>query len=117
MLRQENAFYAHAKNACYLCGQPHDVCDTEVSIDYEGVLAICRGCVADMAHTMGFALDDRSVEIDGLRTELAEVAERATFAETLLDELESAAIQIRAARAKKDRARKAAAKAEATVAA
>ena len=106
MLRQENAITAHAKESCYLCGTAHDVCDTEVTIDYEGVLAICRGCTATMATTMGFALDDRSAEIDGLRAELHEVTERATFAESMLDELESAAIQIRAARAKKHRARK-----------
>lgn len=108
MLRQQNAITAHARESCYTCGQTHDVCDTEVTIDYEGILALCRGCVATMAVTMGFALDDRSAEIDSLRAELHEVTERTTFSESLLDELESAAIQIRAARSKKDRARKAA---------
>lgn len=60
MLRiQQGIPSVHAKGgACYICGNPSDLVDTEVSIDYEGVLAICRGCAWDVAQSAGFRLED-----------------------------------------------------------
>jgi hypothetical protein len=71
MQRMENAEYFHAKQACYLCGQPHDVVDTEIQIVGEGVLCICHGCIADLARTSRFDLTDRRDEIDQLQADLA----------------------------------------------
>lgn len=67
MERVENAEYFHAKQSCYLCLNNHDVVDTSIIVEGEGVLAICRSCIADLARTAGFSLDDRTKEIEGLR--------------------------------------------------
>jgi hypothetical protein len=73
MIRVDSALAnVHAKNGCYLCGNPNRLIDTEVSVDYEGVLAICEGCVKDLAQTAGFNLEIRSEEVEGLRTDLAD---------------------------------------------
>lgn len=68
MERVENAEYFHAKQSCYLCLNNHDVVDTSIIVEGEGVLAICRSCIADLARTAGFDLDDRSKEIQELRS-------------------------------------------------
>lgn len=81
MQRLENANYAFAKQACYICGQPHDVVDTEAFVEGEGALCICRGCVADMAQTAGFILESRSAQIADLEERLVDANKRANLAE------------------------------------
>jgi hypothetical protein len=49
--------YYHAKQSCYLCGQTSNLVDTEVQIEGEGVLGICKGCVHDMAVVAGWEPD------------------------------------------------------------
>lgn len=44
--------YHHAEHACYLCGRADHLVDTEKSIEGEGVLAICEGCVVDMVNVL-----------------------------------------------------------------
>jgi hypothetical protein len=72
MDRVNAAQYYHAKQACYLCHNNHDVVDTSIIIEGEGVLCICRNCIGDMAHTAGFALSDREQELADLKVELEE---------------------------------------------
>lgn len=71
MIRVDHAIVSvHAKASCYLCGATNDLVDTGVSIDYEGVLAICRACVRDMALTGGFAVGVDQQQLDDLKEEL-----------------------------------------------
>lgn len=83
MLRIDNAISGvHAKGACYLCHSGHDLVDTEVTIDYEGVLAICRACVHDMAMTAGWDLQITTKEVDAL---ISSKAESDYIADSVLD--------------------------------
>lgn len=86
-----NAGFQHARQSCYLCLEPHDGVDTEVQIDYEGVLFICKGCCRALALTAGFTVDkDRQPEIDKLQAELDDAAEARNTAEYIVIELERA---------------------------
>lgn len=51
--RLTEASYVHAKMACYLCNRPDDVVDTGMSIEGEGVLALCVRCIHDLAFEAG----------------------------------------------------------------
>lgn len=53
LTRLTEASYMHAKMACYLCNRPDDVVDTGMSIEGEGVLALCVRCVHDLAFEAG----------------------------------------------------------------
>ena len=79
----------HAKGgACYICGNPADLVDTEVSIDYEGVLAICHGCAWDIAQTAGFRMEDeeRQRYVQQLEDRLGhEVTQRIEAEEVITD--------------------------------
>jgi transcription elongation factor Elf1 len=66
----QSAQYFHARQACYTCLNPNDVVDTGVQIEGEGELAICRSCIADLARTAGFDLDDRSKDIKKLEMQV-----------------------------------------------
>lgn len=94
MQRTENAGYQHARQACYLCLDPHDGVDTEVQIDYEGVLFLCRSCIGQLALTAGFVVDvDRSEEIADLARQLDQAIEARNAAEYIVIELERHAKQ------------------------
>lgn len=81
MERVQNAAYYHARQACYTCLNPNDLVDTSIQIDGEGVLAICKSCVADMARTAGFVLSDNYAEVERLKAEVEIQTERAEAAE------------------------------------
>lgn len=66
MIRSDSANGAHIGQACLLCRNPNDIIDTEVSIPYEGVLAICTRCVRDMALCAGYDLERTSADWDAL---------------------------------------------------
>lgn len=73
MLRIDNAIAnVHAKAACYLCLRGSNLVDTEVTIEYEGVLAICTACVHDMAMVAGWDVDITHDEIAKYQDDLAE---------------------------------------------
>lgn len=57
MMLLDNAMYVHAKESCYLCGNPNCIVDTEVPIEGEGVLAICVRCIRDLAQTAHMNVD------------------------------------------------------------
>lgn len=83
-----NAGYQHARQSCYLCLQPHDGVDTEVQIDYEGVLFLCKGCCRALALTAGFLVnEDQTDKVDALKESLAFQTERADLAESELAQL------------------------------
>jgi len=89
MQRVENAIYVHARQSCYLCLNPHDGVDTEVQIDFEGVLFLCRGCIHSLALTAGFVVDDdRTEEIAALTAALDESRQAQNDAEHIVIELE-----------------------------
>lgn len=96
MERIENAEYFHAKQSCYLCLNNHDVVDTSIIVEGEGVLCICRSCIADLARTAGFDLDDRSAEIKKLELQLSrakgDVAHYKAFRDAVLAEATTAKV-------------------------
>jgi len=95
MQKIENAEYFHARQACYLCLQPHDCVDTEVQIEGEGVLALCRNCIGTLAETAGFELRDQQDTIDRLREELRLALERETIAKDEAGEMAKAYMDAR----------------------
>lgn len=95
MQRFENAEYFHAKQACYLCHQPHNVVDTEIQIEGEGVLCICRGCIGALAQTAGFDLTDRREEIERLRARADRAEGRLLIAERALEGVKQASAKLK----------------------
>jgi hypothetical protein len=92
MFKAENAGFHNARQACYVCLQPHDGVDTEVTIDYEGVLFICKSCIKAMAETAGLTVDeDRRPEIERLNAQLADAKQAQLDAEAIVIELERSA--------------------------
>lgn len=92
MFRVDNAIDGvHAKQGCYICGNPNNLIDTETHIDYEGVLAVCRGCVHDMAQTAGFLVDVSVDEWDKLASRLAETEKERNSIERAFAEVYSEA--------------------------
>jgi hypothetical protein len=85
MLYVGNSYYLHAKEGCYVCGRGDSLVDTEVPIIGEGVLAICKGCIVDMARTAGVDVDPsgRIAELERER-DAARIAGEA-FADQLAD--------------------------------
>ena len=73
MIRVDNALSIHAKQGCYVCNNPNNLVDTEVSIPYEGVLAICVGCAKDLAQTAGWDLEVQADEVVALRQSVTEL--------------------------------------------
>jgi len=61
----------HAKASCYLCGRTDSLANTEVQIEGEGILAICRVCVTDAALVLGLTFNETAVS--ELRAELQRV--------------------------------------------
>lgn len=93
-----DAAYFHAGEACYLCkSQTAGLVDTEVQIDYEGVIAVCPGCLLDMVQVAGFRVEDRA-EVERLRVELEEHKAARIEAEMVLAELANAAEKVQARR-------------------
>jgi ribosomal protein S14 len=87
-MQSGNADYYHARQSCYVCLNPHDGVDTEVQIDYEGVLFLCRNCVREMAVFLGFDVDNsRQGEIDSLKAKIAELDALAEDRETTISAL------------------------------
>lgn len=73
-MQRGNAEYYHARQSCYLCLNPHDGVDTEVQIDYEGVLFLCKNCVREMCVFLGFDVDDSHAdEIAALKAKIEEL--------------------------------------------
>ena len=66
MLHIEHAEYHHAQMRCYLCPNVDDLVDTQVSIEGEGILAICRHCVGEMIQVLDITpqADDLEVMTD-----------------------------------------------------
>ena len=52
-----------ANGGCYLCGSVNGLVSTEKIIEGEGLLAICSGCINDLAVTAGYVVNGRD-EID-----------------------------------------------------
>lgn len=52
-----------AKGGCYLCTNPNDVVVTDASIEGEGSLVLCSGCIFDLAR-LARAGRARKVRID-----------------------------------------------------
>lgn len=109
-MQRSNAGYQHARQACYLCLNPEDGVDTEVQIDYEGVLFLCKGCVRTMAEFLGFKIDvDRQPEIEALQEALDEANQVAADAEYIVIELQRHSKELHKRRMERVRAGKKAA--------
>lgn len=62
----------HASDACYLCHNPNNLVDTEVTIPYEGVIAICTNCARSVAMTAGWDLEHTAEQWETLTSNEAE---------------------------------------------
>lgn len=92
MIRVDSAIQGvHAKQGCYLCGQVNRLVDTEVSIPYEGILAICTGCAKDLAHAAGWDLEVAAEEVTRLREAEGRLRTERDSAEKALSEIYSEA--------------------------
>jgi len=112
MFRVDNAIDGvHARQGCYLCGTPNKLIDTEITIDYEGVLGICESCCRDLAQTAGYNLSITSEEWDTLVLQLVDTERERDSAEQALKEIYSSAQA--ATKRLKERERKARVRAEA----
>lgn len=97
MLRVDQAITdTHAKGGCYLCGNTNHLVDTEVYIDYEGVLAFCLSCVRDMAMTAGYDLEHDASAWDRLEAEAEEDRVLADSALKALSEIHETTAKARA---------------------
>lgn len=107
MFRSENAEFHNARQSCYLCLGTHEGVDTEITIEYEGVLWICKGCIKSLAETAGFVVDiDRKPEIEELSAELEDAKQARNDAEHIVIELERMAKEMLAKRMERVRAAK-----------
>lgn len=52
---------AHAKGGCYICGGANGLVDTDVQIEGEGALAICRVDIHDLAQAADLTFNDAYV--------------------------------------------------------
>jgi hypothetical protein len=81
----ESATYVHAKEGCYLCGKGGPVVDTGVDIEGEGALAICDGCIHDLAVALGLDVEESLLpQLEEVRDQLVQAQARADRAETAL---------------------------------
>jgi hypothetical protein len=55
------AFYYNA--GCGRCGSGNHLTDTDVHPDYERPVALCRGCLADLARKAGHLVGEDSVAV------------------------------------------------------
>lgn len=96
MIRSDRAIHnVHIGDACLLCRNPNDIIDTEVSIPYEGVLAICTKCVGDLAICAGYDITHTLDEWNKLVEEHSEAVYTAESVVTALNEVASTAQQVR----------------------
>ena len=75
-------------DSCSRCARADNCYDTEVEIPYEGGIALCGGCIHDLAHACG-------LDVDG--TKAAEAAARAELAEAELADVKGKLTKLRAA--------------------
>jgi hypothetical protein len=88
MIRVDSAIQGvHAKQGCYICGEVNRLVDTEVSISYEGILAICIGCAYDLAQAAGWDLEVSAEEVTRLRAAEGQLRTDRDSAEKALAEI------------------------------
>lgn len=52
-----DSLMAHARAGCYTCLRGSDLVDTEVQIEGEGALVLCKACIADLAEAAGLTFN------------------------------------------------------------
>lgn len=55
-----------ANGGCYICASTNGLVSTDISIEGEGLLALCSGCIHDLAVTAGFRVNGQD-EIASLK--------------------------------------------------
>lgn len=80
-----DALLAHAKAGCYVCGRGDHLVDTDVIIQGEGALVLCRPCIQDLAQAGGLHLNRAAVA----EQEAAFAEERRAFSPERVAELEA----------------------------
>lgn len=95
---EQSAHYYIAKSGCYLCLAVNDIVKTDIQIEGEGILGICRACAADIARTAGYELFDRSDELADLKERVYTAEQRALTAESVVSGIAEAAEKIEANR-------------------
>ena len=80
-----------AGGTCSQCGRADHLVGLDFTIDYEGGVALCSGCIADAAHLAGFLVtEDGARRLAEAEARAAEAERRASDAEHLLAILKSA---------------------------
>lgn len=102
MLYVGDALLAHAHGGCYVCARGDSLVDTEVIIEGEGALVLCRSCIQDAAESAGLHLNAAAVA----EREAAYLAERAAFGPERVQELEAEVAELREQAAANDRVEK-----------
>jgi hypothetical protein len=74
-----------AKGGCYICGRADGLVSTEVDIEGEGVLCLCKGCIFDAAVAAGWTVEvNQAADLEEARADGAEWQARARKAEDAL---------------------------------
>lgn len=85
MLYVGNSNYAHAQEGCYTCGRGDQLVSTEVSIDGEGILVLCKGCITDLARAGDIAVEPGEAIRELERQRDAAVVASEAFADQLAE--------------------------------
>ena len=88
-----DALLAHAAGGCYICQRGDSLVDTDAVIVGEGVLAVCKGCISDLAQAAGLHLNSAAVA----EREAAFIEERRQFAPERVSALEAELTETKAA--------------------
>lgn len=94
MLVFGNATFQIAKQGCYTCGRGDSLVSTEIIIEGEGILALCPGCIHDLAVSAGYKVN-AVADFEALQESLAVFHALGEIAAAQRDEAERTLATIR----------------------
>lgn len=90
MLKYGNADQSLAGAGCYTCRSAGPLVSTEISIEGEGILAFCHGCITDMARAADLVIGLKNVaETDALVQENVDLIRGSIVLQGRVDQLTS----------------------------
>ena len=79
---------------CARCGTGSPLYDIDVQIPYEGILALCPGCITDVANTAGMIVNEQGASLLAAALAKAEEMEaRALAAEDIVARVKAASVR------------------------
>lgn len=91
-----DALYTHAAGGCYVCHRGDSLVNTDTVIQGEGVLALCKGCIQDMAEAADLTLNAAAI---------AEIQAQHDFERRRFNEAAVAVLEARVAELEEDLAK------------